>query len=181
MAKKSAGILLYRLTNQILEVLIVHPGGPFWAKKDIGAWSVPKGEFGEEENPLDAAKREFEEEMGEQISGDFIEMTPIKQNSGKTVYAFAIERDFDVNKIKSNTFKIEWPPKSGKQQEFPEIDKGEWFDYSTSKQKINEYQAAIIDELAIKLKLSEQQLRSKIKGDDTKQGKINPPQLDLFG
>ncbi|MEO8210318.1 MAG: NUDIX domain-containing protein, partial [bacterium] len=128
MTKKSAGILLYRLTNQILEVLIVHPGGPFWAKKDLGAWSIPKGEFTDDENPLDAAVREFHEEMGEPIQGDFIPMTPIKQKNGKVVYAYSLEHDFDVSKIKSNTFTMEWPPKSGNQQEFPEIDRGEWFD-----------------------------------------------------
>lgn len=180
MAKKSAGILLYRLTNQILEVLIVHPGGPFWAKKDLGAWSIPKGEFTDEENPLDAAIREFEEEMGQQIKGDFISMTPIKQNSGKIVYAFALERDFDETKIKSNTFTIEWPPKSGKQQEFLEIDKGEWFDFTTSKQKLNEFQAAIIDELVSKLNLTENQIKSNSNKTSSSK-KPNPPQLDLFG
>lgn len=151
MAKKSAGILLYRLTNKILEVLVVHPGGPFWANKDFGAWSIPKGEFNDDENPLDAAIREFEEEMGVRISGEFIPMTPVKQNSGKVVYAFALEHDFDTSKIRSNTFTIEWPPKSGKQQEFAEIDKGEWFDFQLCKQKLNEFQAAIVDELAKKL------------------------------
>ncbi|MBA4409733.1 MAG: NUDIX hydrolase [Odoribacter sp.] len=177
MTKKSAGIILYRLTNKILEVLIVHPGGPFWAKKDLGAWSIPKGEFDDDENPLDAAIREFEEEMGEQVSGDFITMTPVKQNSGKIVYAFALEHDFDTSKIRSNTFTIEWPPKSGKQQEFPEIDKGEWFDFVISKQKLNETQAAIVDELAKKLNLVEERLKSRI-AENKKPNK--PSQLDLF-
>ena len=161
MTKKSAGILLYRLTNKILEVLIVHPGGPFWAKKDLGVWSIPKGELNDNESLLDAALREFQEEMGEQLSGNFISMTPIKQNNGKTVYAFALEHDFDALKIKSNTFTMEWPPKSGKQQEFPEIDKGQWFDFTTSKQKLNERQAFIVDELAKKLNLVDAQLKSK--------------------
>ena len=173
MAKKSAGILLYRFTNKIPEVLIIHPGGPFWAKKDLGAWSIPKGEFTDEENPLDAATREFYEEMGEQVTGDFIAMAPIKQKSGKMVYVFALEYDFDVTKIKSNTFTMEWPPKSGKQQEFPEIDKGEWFDFTTSKQKLNKYQAAIIDELTKKLNLTGEQLKSKAK-DEVKTKKDKP-------
>lgn len=161
MAKNSAGILLYRLKNKILEVLIVHPGGPFWAKKDLGAWSIPKGEFSNEEIPLEAAIREFEEEMGDQVKGDFIPMTPVRQNSGKLVYAFALEQDFDNSKIKSNTFTLEWPPKSGKLQEFPEIDKGDWFDFNTAKQKLNEKQANIIDELVQKLNLTDNQLKSK--------------------
>ncbi|MDQ3020365.1 MAG: NUDIX domain-containing protein [Bacteroidota bacterium] len=168
MTKKSAGILLYRLTSKILEVLLVHPGGPFWAKKDLGAWSIPKGEFSDDENPLDAALREFAEEMGEAITvskGDFIPMTQIKQKNGKVVYAFALKHDFDVSKIKSNTFTIEWPPKSGKQQEFPEIDRGEWFDFSISKKKLNEQQAAIIDELVEKLNLNAEHLESKLKSN----------------
>ena len=162
MIKKSAGILLYRLTNKILEVLIVHPGGPFWAKKDLGVWSIPKGELNEDESLLDAALREFKEETGEQISGNFIPLTPIKQINGKMVYAFALEHDFDALKIKSNTFTMEWPPKSGKKQEFPEIDKGGWFDFTTSKQKLNECQAFIVDELAKKLNLADEQINSKI-------------------
>ena len=161
MTKISAGILLYRLTNKILEVLIVHPGGPFWAKKDIGVWSIPKGELNDNESPLDAALREFQEEMGEQISGNFIPMTPIKQRNGKIVYAFALEHDFDALKTKSNTFTMEWPQKSGKKQEFPEIDKGQWFDFTTSKQKLNKRQAFIVDELVKKLNLVDAQLKSK--------------------
>ena len=161
MTKKSAGILLYRLTNKILEVLIVHPGGPFWAKKDLGVWSIPKGELNDNESLLDAALREFQEEMGEQISGNFIPMTPIKQNNGKIVYAFALEHDFDELKTKSNTFTMEWPPKSGKKHEFPEIDKGQWFDFTTSNQKLNECQAFIVDELVEKLNLDDAQLKSK--------------------
>lgn len=153
MAKQSAGILLYRHTNKIMEVLIVHPGGPFWAKKDLGVWSIPKGEFNDDESPLDAALREFKEELGEPIAGTFIPMTPIKQKSGKIVYAFALEHEFDTSKFKSNTFTIESPPKSGKQQAFPEIDKAAWFDVATSKQKLNEQIAAIVDELASKLNL----------------------------
>jgi len=177
MTKKSAGILLYRFKNKIFEVLIVHPGGPFWAKKDLGAWSIPKGEFNDDEDPLGAAKREFNEEMGEIISGDFIPMTPIKQKNDKIVYAFALEHDFDTTKITSNTFTIEWPPKSGKQQDFPEIDKGEWFDYEKSKLKLNEQQVAIIEELVQKLNIDVELLKSK-EIEDKKPNK--PLQFDLF-
>lgn len=180
MAKKSAGILLYRLTNHILEILAVHPGGPFWAKKDLGSWTIPKGEFTDEEPPLDAAKREFLEEIGIDISGKFIELTPIKQNSGKMVYAFAVQGDIDPETIKSNTFEMEWPPKSGKKQAFPEIDKGGWFNVPQAKQKLLEPQTALIDELAKKLNLTEEQLKNKIT-DNLNSNKTNPPQLDLFG
>lgn len=152
MPKKSAGILLYRFTNQVPEILLVHPGGPFWAKKDLGAWSVPKGEF-EEENPLDAALREFREETGMSIQGAFTDLTPVKQKSSKILYAFALEHDLDASQIRSNTFSMEWPPRSGKQQEFPEVDKGEWFNLETAKLKIHEYQVPLIDELTQKLKL----------------------------
>lgn len=148
MNKKSAGILLYRFRDSMPEVLLVHPGGPFWAKKDLGVWSIPKGEFTDEEEPIDAAKREFLEEIGMSISGEFKALTPKKQKSGKVIYAFAKEQDIDVTEIKSNYFKMEWPPKSEKQQEFPEIDRAEWFDLTIGKQKLNEAQVSIIDELA---------------------------------
>ena len=147
MQKKSAGILLYRLKDSELEVLLVHPGGPFWSKKDIGAWSIPKGEFTEGEEPLEAAKREFKEETGVEISGEFLPLSPVKLKSGKVVYAFAIENEFDICKLKSNTFKIEWPPKSGKEKEFPEIDKAEWMNIATAIQKINASQIPLIEEL----------------------------------
>ncbi len=147
MLKKSAGILLYRFSDSILNFFLVHPGGPFWAKKDVGAWSIPKGEFEDDENPLQAALREFSEETGQIISGNFITLTPVKQGSSKTIYAFAIEHDFDASKLKSNTFNMEWPPKSGKQKEFPEIDKGQWFDIETSKLKLNKNQVAFVEEL----------------------------------
>ncbi len=155
MAKKSAGILLYRFKGGILEVFLVHPGGPFWAKKDLGAWSIPKGEIAENEDPLDTAKREFREELGVDFSGDLIPLTPIKQRGGKIVYAWASEGDMDPDKIKSNTFEMEWPPKSGRKREFPEIDRGEWFNISDAKRKINPAQSALIDELVGKLGLTE--------------------------
>lgn len=177
MTKKSAGILLYRFKNTIFEVLIVHPGGPYWAKKDLGAWSIPKGEFNDDEEPLDAAKREFQEETGEAVFGDFITLTPIKQKNDKIVYAFALEHDFDTKKIISNTFTIEWPPKTGKMQEFPEIDKGEWFDYKNCKLKLNEQQVAIIEELVQKLNIDTELLKSK-EIEDKKTNK--PLQFDLF-
>src|ERR1035437_4189731 len=147
MQKKSGGIILYRFRNSKFEVLLVHPGGPFWVKKDLGAWSIPKGEFEEDEDPLAAAKREFKEELGVAVSGEFAAMTPVKQKNNKLVYAYAINRDLDVSSIKSNTFEIEWPPKSGKHQEFPEVDKAEWFEFQTAKQKINEAQGEILEEL----------------------------------
>jgi predicted NUDIX family NTP pyrophosphohydrolase len=147
MAKKSAGILLYRLRNEKLEVLLVHPGGPFWSKKDLGTWSIPKGEFEDNEDPFEAAKREFKEELGTAVSGDHFTMTPVKQKNNKTVYAFAINGDLDASVIKSNTFKMEWPPKSGKEMEFPEVDKAGWFDYETAKLKMNTAQISILEEL----------------------------------
>jgi len=154
--KKSAGILLYRLKNKFLEVFLVHPGGPFWTKKDLGAWSIPKGEFSKAEIPLDAAKRELQEELGIDVTGELIPLTPIKQRGGKIVYAWALEGEIDPNQIKSNTFEMEWPPKSGKKQEFPEIDKGEWFNILDAKQKIIPNQSALIDELIIKLNLTKE-------------------------
>jgi len=156
MSKQSAGILLYKKVNKQILVLLVHPGGPFWAKKDLGAWSLPKGEFGEDENKLLAAKREFKEETGFDLDTDmdvdFLELMPIKQKSGKTIYTFAVEGDLDVAKIKSNTFEIEWPPRSGKKELFPEVDKAEWFTLSEAKQKIIPGQVGFLDELIKKLK-----------------------------
>jgi predicted NUDIX family NTP pyrophosphohydrolase len=152
MARQSAGILLFRKMNKILEVFLVHPGGPYWQKKDDGAWSIPKGEFVDGEEPLKAAKREFEEETGIKISGDFIELNPIKQKSGKVVFAWAIEGDIDPGKIKSNNFKIEWPPRSGKLKSFSEIDKAGWFDLIEAMVKINSGQISLIKELENKLR-----------------------------
>lgn len=150
MSKQSSGILLYRRKNERLEILIVHPGGPFWKKKDSGAWSIPKGEF-EVEDALQAAKREFEEELGSPIEGEMVALKPQKQKGGKIVHAWAVEGDLDPQKIKSNTFELEWPPKSGKTQQFPEIDRAEWFPVSTALEKINQGQAAFIQELVEKL------------------------------
>ena len=152
--KKSAGILMYKLVNAKPQLLLVHPGGPFWKNKDEGAWSLPKGEFADDEDPLEAARREFEEETGFACNGDFIELSPVKLKSGKTVYAWALENDIDIKKIKSNDFEIEWPPKSGKMQRFPEIDKAEWFSPVIARKKINSAQSAFIDELENLLKKS---------------------------
>ena len=145
--RKSAGILLYRRTGLEIEYFLVHPGGPFWKNKDIGAWSIPKGEFEEDEDPLKAAKREFEEETGVAVNGKFVALQPVKQKSGKMVYAWASEGDLDQTIIRSNTFPIEWPPRSGKYIEIPEVDKGGWFTYETAKQKMIPGQAPILDEL----------------------------------
>ena len=151
MANKSAGILLYRLRKKFLEVFLVHPGGPFWAKKDEGAWSIPKGEFDDNEDPLEAAIREFKEETGIAIEGKFVELAPIKQKSGKLVYAWAVEGDMDPSQVKSNEFEMEWPPRSGKKRSFPEVDKADWFAMDEAEKKINTAQSSLIKELAKKL------------------------------
>ena len=146
MARTSAGLLVYRRKNQALEMFLVHPGGPFWKNRDEGAWSIPKGEFEAPENPLDAALREFEEETGFSVKGEFIPLTPVKQPGGKKVYAWAISGDFDASKLRSNTFTLIWPPGSGNKKEFPEIDRAEWFDMETARMKILKGQLPILDE-----------------------------------
>ena len=145
--KQSAGLLLYRFFQGHLQVLLVHPGGPFWAKKDAGAWSIPKGEFTDDEDPLAAARREFLEETSIAAEGVFIPLSPIRQKSGKRVYAWALEQDLDIARIRSNTFEMEWPPKSGRLQSFPEIDRAEWFTPARAREKINEGQRPLLDEL----------------------------------
>ena len=147
MPNQSAGLLVFRRKHDQLEVLLVHPGGPFWKNKDAGAWSIPKGEFSDDEDPLQAAKRELKEETGLTVDGNFIKLNPIKQKAGKMVYAWAIEADVDVSTIKSNEFEMEWPPRSGKKQKFPEVDRAEWFDLTTAKEKINAAQAALLNEI----------------------------------
>lgn len=137
MAKTSAGLILYRMQSGQLEVLLVHPGGPFWSKKDEGAWFVPKGELNVGEEPLAGAKREFEEETGLKPEGEFLALGSVKQKSGKTIVAWAFEGDCDPSSIKSNTFTIEWPPKSGRQQEFPEIDRAGFFTVTQAKAKMH--------------------------------------------
>jgi predicted NUDIX family NTP pyrophosphohydrolase len=151
-SNQSAGILLYRNNGNKLEFFIVHPGGPFFKNKDAGAWSIPKGEFLPDEAPLVAAKREFLEETGQPVKGEnFIKLSPIKLKSGKTVNAWAVEGDIDVEKVVSNTFEMEWPPKSGKRSSFAEIDRGGWFGIDEAKLKLNPAQVALIEELASRL------------------------------
>lgn len=145
--KKSAGILLYRKSGQGLQVFLVHPGGPYWENKDDGAWSIPKGEFHEGEEPLDAARREFHEETGSEVSGQFIELTPLTQPSGKVVYAWAVEGDIDPASITSNSFSMQWPPKSGKWIKCPEVDKGGWFTIEQARKKLLRGQRGFLDEL----------------------------------
>jgi len=145
--KQSAGILLYRIKNAKPELLLVHPGGPFWKNKDEGAWSIPKGEFTDGEDALDAARREFKEETGITCNTDAVPLTPIKMSSGKRVFAWAVQQDIDPATIKSNEFEMEWPPKSGKRQQFPEVDRAAWFSPAIAKKKINAAQKPFIDEL----------------------------------
>ena len=151
MAKQSAGVLLYRKRGGAIEIFLVHPGGPYWSGKDLGSWSIPKGEFTAEEAPLSAARREFEEETGHEISGDFVPLAPIKQPGGKVVHAFAVEGDCDAQAIESNRFSLEWPPRSGHYREFPEVDRAGWFSVPLAKQKIAKGQIGFIDELLLRI------------------------------
>ena len=152
--KNSAGVLLYRIRSGTLEVLLVHPGGPFWAKKDAGVWSIPKGEFAEGADSLEAARREFLEETGSPIDGPFFALKPLKQRSAKVVHAWAVEGDIDAASTRSNTFSMEWPPRSGRQQEFPEVDRGEWFTIPVARIKLLGGQSAFLDELSDKLAIA---------------------------
>jgi predicted NUDIX family NTP pyrophosphohydrolase len=145
--KTSAGLLLYRDAAGRLEVLLVHPGGPFWAKKDAGAWSIPKGELGEGEDPLAAAKREFEEETGTRPTGEAIALAPRRQAGGKVVHAWAVRGDLDPAALKSTTVTLEWPPRSGRRQEFPEVDRAAWFTLDEAREKILKGQAPFLDDL----------------------------------
>ena len=147
MKKQSAGILLFRGSKAELEVFLVHPGGPFWTKKDAGAWSIPKGEYFDNEDPLSAAKREFEEETGVSVDGDFISLGTVKQTGGKVVRAWALNHNLDLTVLKSNVFTLEWPPRSGKIQEFPEVDSGNWFSLAVASQKIVKAQSDFLTRL----------------------------------
>jgi predicted NUDIX family NTP pyrophosphohydrolase len=149
--KVSAGLLLYRLRNEQLEVLLVHPGGPFWKNKDAGAWTIPKGELLEAEEPLVAAKREFEEELGIAPVGEFVELRAVKQKGGKVVRAWAFEWDCEPAVAASNTFTMEWPPRSGRMATFPEIDRAEFFSIEQAKEKINAAQVSFLTELREKV------------------------------
>jgi predicted NUDIX family NTP pyrophosphohydrolase len=147
-SRKSAGILLYRRRDGVLEIFLVHPGGPLWARKDDGAWSIPKGEYTEDETPLLAAQREFAEETGATVQGPFAALTPVKQPSGKLITAWAAAGDFDPSQLRSNHFSMEWPPKSGQQQFFPEVDRGAWFTLPEALIKILSGQRPLLEELS---------------------------------
>lgn len=149
--RKSSGILVHRDGALETEVFLVLHGGPYWVNKDAGAWTIPKGEFDDTETPLAAAIREFKEETGTALQGDFIELQPIIQKAGKQVFAFALKAELDAETIQSNTFKMEWPPKSGNWQAFPEVAKAAWFPISEAKEKINAAQVAFLDELLLHL------------------------------
>jgi len=145
--KRSAGLLLYRIRGGAVEVFLVHPGGPFWAKKDLGAWSIPKGEYGPGEDPLEAARRELEEETGLRPGGPPLPLGSARQPGGKEVLAWAVEGDADPAAIRSNTFSMEWPPRSGKQAEFPEVDRAGWFAMDVARKKILKGQVALLEQL----------------------------------
>jgi predicted NUDIX family NTP pyrophosphohydrolase len=156
--KQSAGLLLFKFVDKTVFFFLVHPGGPFWKNKDLESWSIPKGEFTNDENPLDAAKREFYEETGFKLESesesDFIELDSVKLKSGKTIYAWALEFDIDATLVKSNEFEMEWPPKSGKQQSFQEVDRAEWFQTEHALKKINPAQADFIVQIISKISSS---------------------------
>jgi predicted NUDIX family NTP pyrophosphohydrolase len=147
MPKTSAGILLFRRAGDSVELFLVHPGGPFFRNKDAGAWSIPKGELNDGEAPLDAARREFQEETGFSPEGNFLPLSPVRQASGKVVRAWAVEGDFDPARLRSNTFEREWPPGSGRLQRFPEVDRAAWFPPGEATRRINPGQAPLIGEL----------------------------------
>jgi predicted NUDIX family NTP pyrophosphohydrolase len=152
MARASAGILPYRFNEGRLEVFLVHPGGPFWARKDAGAWSIAKGEFESPEDPVDAARREFEEETGFVVSGPLVQLEPWKQPGGKVVHAWATEgRSYDPAELRSGTFTIEWPKGSGRQQRFPEVDRAAWFEIEEARTRILAGQVAFLDELVARV------------------------------
>ena len=151
MAKRSAGLVMYRRYDSTLEVFLVHPGGPFWAKKDLGAWSIPKGEYLDGEDPLEAARREFTEETGFAAEGDFLELGTVKQAGGKLVSVWAVEGDCDPASLKSNTCMIDWPPRSGRQMEIPEVDRASWFGVGEARTRILKSQIPILDLLTQRL------------------------------
>jgi predicted NUDIX family NTP pyrophosphohydrolase len=172
MANHSAGILLYRFKEDVLEILLVHPGGPFYAKKDDGAWSIPKGLIEDSEDVLAAAKREFTEETGFEVDGDFIELGSLIQPSKKTVTAFALNHDLDAAKAASNTFELEWPPRSGKKILCPEVDKAEWFPVQKAMVKILKGQSEFITKLSSMLNYTMQ--------NEPAQRNVSGGQISLF-
>jgi predicted NUDIX family NTP pyrophosphohydrolase len=154
-APTSAGILLFRRAGEAVEVLLVHPGGPYWEKKDLGSWSIPKGEVGEGEELIGCARRELEEELGSEIPfapEELIELGSVRQRAGKVVHCWAVEREFDPGTLRSIAFSMEWPPRSGVEREFPEVDRAEWFGFEEARRKINQAQAAFLDRLQAALR-----------------------------
>lgn len=149
--RKSAGLLLHRLREGVLEVLLVHPGGPYWARKDAGAWTIPKGEFEDGEEPLAAARREFREETGFDPEGEMTPLRPLRQPGGKVIHAWAVEGDADAAAMRSNMFSMEWPPKSGRLQEFPEVDQAAWMPLDEARVKIIAGQLPFLEELATRV------------------------------
>lgn len=149
--KQSAGLLMYRMQGNAVEVFLVHPGGPIWAKKDKGAWTIPKGQYDSDEEPIAAAQREFEEETSFIAAGPFVELGSIRQKSGKIVTAWAFAGDCDPAELVSNTCKIEWPPRSGKRVEIPEIDRGQWFSLERARKYVREEQGPLLERLALLL------------------------------
>jgi predicted NUDIX family NTP pyrophosphohydrolase len=150
--KYSAGLLLFRHAAEGLQVMLVHPGGPYWARKDLGAWSIPKGEIEPGEEPLAAARREFEEETGARVDGEFLPLPPVRLRSGKQIQAWAVQADFDPATLRSNLFTMEWPPKSGEQRAFPEADRAGWFGLAEAREKIHPGQAPLLDALLERLR-----------------------------
>jgi predicted NUDIX family NTP pyrophosphohydrolase len=151
MAARSAGTLVYRKRAEAIEVLLVHPGGPFWQKRDLGAWSIPKGEYADNEDAEATARREFTEETGWTIAGEMTPLGDIRQKAGKTVTAFAAECDFDPATLASNSFEMEWPPRSGRVASFPEVDRADWFSLADAREKIFEGQRPLLDRLEVLL------------------------------
>jgi predicted NUDIX family NTP pyrophosphohydrolase len=151
MMRQSAGILMYRFRNGALEVLLAHPGGPLWEGRDAGAWTIPKGLFDDDESALDAARREFEEETGFAVDGEFLSLGDITLRSGKRVHVWAVEGDLDADEIASNLFTMEWPKGSGRMRDFPEVDRGEWFGLETARRKIFETQLPFLERLVAAL------------------------------
>lgn len=151
MPKRSAGLLVYKVEAGAVRVFLVHPGGPFWRNKDAGAWTIPKGEVAAGEESLAAARREFREETGRDIAGDFVALTPIRQAGGKIVEAWAVAADIDASNVVSNSFEMEWPPRSGRRQSFPEVDRAQWFAPDEARVRINKGQVALLDELQMRV------------------------------
>jgi predicted NUDIX family NTP pyrophosphohydrolase len=147
MPRASAGLLMYRRRSGALQVLLVHPGGPFWTKRDLGAWTIPKGEVAQGEDPLATARREFEEETSLRANGPFLPLGSVTQKAGKVVHAWAFEGDCDPALVESNTFEVEWPPRSGKWRSFPEVDRAEWFSLEDARLKLNAAQTSLLDAL----------------------------------